>query len=341
MLYFTTFFDFNYLSKGIILYNSLVRNATNPFKIYLLCLDEETFNFFTINKADFEFIELISIKDIEEYFPELNQIKKNRTLIEYYFTLSPVLPLYLLKTNNFDHICSMDADLYFYNNPDIIFEKLTQFSIIITPHNFSKELKDRVKYGLYNVSFQIFKNDEIGIKCLEKWKNDCIDWCYDYYDEKEQKFADQKYLDKWQKQYNNAIFILDAPSNGLAVWNVNNFNLRINENKFIADNIQVLFYHFHNFKLISNNIFLNGFKNYKVRRNKTLDFIYKKYYLELKLITLKYNLQNENYIRTNKRRLISILLEDCSFYIFNKRILHINLKFIPKIFRKLIIKIYG
>lgn len=341
MLYFTTFFDSNYLSKGITLFNSLKKQTKSPFKIYLLCLDEKTYDFFTINKTDFEFIELILINDIEDSFPELKQVKKNRTLIEYYFTLSPILPLYLLKIYNNEHICSMDADLFFYNNPDIIFEKLTQFSIIITPHKFSKELNDRKKYGLYNVSFQIFKNNNIGIECLEKWKNNCIDWCHDYYDEKEHRFADQKYLDNWEKEYKNTILILDDSISGLAVWNSNNYNLRISDNVFISNDEKVLFYHFHNFKLVTSNLFLNGFNNYKVKRNKTLDFIYQQYYLTLNTNIYKYKLQPEHYIRSNKRRLISMLMEDCTFYVFNKSIIHINLKYIPKFIRKLIIKIYG
>ena len=341
MLYFTTFFDSNYLAKGITLYYSLKEQTKSPFKIYLLCLDEKTFDFFTINKTDFEFIELILIKDIEDSFPELKQVKKNRTLIEYYFTLSPILPLYLLRIYNNDHICSMDADLFFYNNPNSIFEKLTQFSIIITPHKFSKELNDRKKYGLYNVSFQIFKNNNIGIQCLEKWKNNCIDWCYDFYDEKEQRFADQKYLDDWKKEYKNTILILDDSISGLAVWNANNYNLRITDNVFISNDEKVLFYHFHNFKLVTSNIFLNGFNNYKVKRNKTLDFIYQQYYLTLNINIYKYKLQQEHFIRSNKKRLISMLMEDCSFYFFNKFIVHINLKYIPKFIRKLLIKIYG
>jgi hypothetical protein len=341
VLYFTTFFDSNYLAKGITLYYSLKEQTKSPFKIYLLCLDEKTFDFFTINKTDFEFIELILIKDIEDSFPELKQVKKNRTLIEYYFTLSPILPLYLLRTYNNDHICSMDADLFFYNNPNSIFEKLTQFSIIITPHKFSKELNDRKKYGLYNVSFQIFKNNNIGIQCLEKWKNNCIDWCYDFYDEKEQRFADQKYLDDWKKEYKNTILILDDSISGLAVWNANNYNLRIIDNVFISNDEKVLFYHFHNFKLVTSNIFLNGFNNYKVKRNKTLDFIYQQYYLTLNINIYKYKLEQEHFIRSNKKRLISMLMEDCSFYLFNKFIVHINLKYIPKFIRKLLIKIYG
>ena len=341
MLNFTTFFDTNYLSKGITLFNSLKKHTKEPFKVYLLCLDENIYDFFVKNKSDFQFIELITLSEIENTFTELKLVKKNRSLIEYYFTLSPILPLYLLTTHNLDHICSMDADLFFYSNPVIIFDKLNQFSIIITPHKFSNELNERRKYGLYNVSFQLFKNNIIGINCLNKWKSDCINWCSDIYDEINQRFADQKYLDNWVNLYQNSVLILDGPSTGLAVWNINNYNLNFYDDTFISNNEKVIFYHFHNFKLLTNNIFLNGFYNYKVKRNQNLDFLYEEYFFELKNNINKYRLIPDQFIRSNKNKIISNILEECSFYIFKNKIIHINFKFIPKIIRKVIIKIYG
>jgi hypothetical protein len=223
LLNFTTFFDFNYLSKGIVLYNSIHKQVKAPFKLYLLCLDNNTLDFFSHNKKDFEFIEVISMKDFESDDPSLLFAKQNRSLVEYYFTLSPVLPLYLFKKYNLDHICSMDADLYFYSSPQSIFEKLQEYSIIITPHKFTKELSNREKFGLYNVSFQLFKNNKIGIECLTQWKNECIEWCGDHFDEANNRFADQKYLDSWKDKFKNEVLILDGHDTGLAIWNINNY----------------------------------------------------------------------------------------------------------------------
>ena len=39
----------------------------------------------------------LKIEDIENEYPELLEAKSNRSKIEYYFTLSPVLPLYLIE----------------------------------------------------------------------------------------------------------------------------------------------------------------------------------------------------------------------------------------------------
>jgi len=342
LLNFTTFFDYNYLTKGVLLYNSLLNVIKTPFNLYILCLDEKTYNFFNLNKDDFKYIQLLKIVDFELENQELQFAKQNRTLVEYYFTLSPILPLYLLKKFKLDHICSMDADLFFYNSPEKYFDYLNQYSIIITPHKFSKELSDREKYGLFNVSFQIFKNDEIGIGCLTKWKNQCIEWCKDQYDEINMRFADQKYLDNWKDDFKNSLFILEGSDTGLAIWNINNYKLKFYKNNLYSNNTKVIFFHFHNFKSITTNIVLNGFYHYKVKSNDTLNIIYNQYWNNIRNTTLKYDLIIDSSIRLKQTSLLTKLLNECTFYYFNNNKTRlINLKYIPKILRKIFIKIYG
>jgi hypothetical protein len=330
------------LPKGILLYNSLLNVINQPFKLYILCLDESTHDFFIKYKNDFKNVYLIKILDFEVENQDLEFAKLNRSKVEYYFTLSPVLPLYILKKFKLDHICSMDADLFFYNTPESIFDSLKHYSIIITPHNFSKELDDRKKYGLFNVSFQIFKSDEIGFYCLNKWKNQCIDWCKDDYDEKNSRFADQKYLDSWEKDYKKHLLILNRSDMGLAIWNINNYKLDFKSNLPISDGRNVIFYHFHNFKSITNNIIFNGFYNYKVKRNDNIDKIYKNYWQLLTNIIVKYELNIDKSIRTKEINILSKLINECTFYYFGfEKIFHFNLKYLHKIIRKIMIKIYG
>ena len=102
------------------------------------------------------------------------------------------MPLYVLKKYDLTHICSLDADILFLDTPKSLFDYLNDYSIIITPHKFSEEITGLVEYGIYNVSFQIFKNDETGRKCLQHWRTQCIDWCRDEFDEINNRFADQK-----------------------------------------------------------------------------------------------------------------------------------------------------
>ena len=90
MYHFCTYFDSNYLIQGVTLYRSLLKHCKD-FRFYVLCLDEETSE--ALDRLNEERIYTISIQEVEEWEPELLHAKENRSLVEYYFTLSPVLPL--------------------------------------------------------------------------------------------------------------------------------------------------------------------------------------------------------------------------------------------------------
>ena len=271
MNFFTTFFDKNYLSRGIALIESLKIHC-GPHHIFVLCLDKYTFSH--LNNLNSPNITPILLHELEAFYPELLPCKNDRKLIEYYFTLSPYLPLFILEKFKTPHICSLDADILFLSNPTPLFEHLHNFSIIITPHKFSSDLKSSEKFGLFNVSFQIFKNNTIGIQCLKKWKIECTNWCKDHLDSENERFADQKYLDSWPVVFENSVKVLDDDVSGLAVWNINNYTLDFKNGQYLSNNLPIIFYHFHNFKLLNNSIAGNGFCTYKVKKQKWLDKLY-------------------------------------------------------------------
>ncbi len=314
---FTIFFDKNYLNKGLILIKSLNKHCEN-FNIYVLCLDSYVENFFNERQFEFSQVHTFKLCQLEEYFPELINVRKNRSTIEFYFTLSPFIPLFLLKTENLKHICSLDADIKFYASPKQIFEYLNEYSIIITPHKFSLENQRKEKYGLYNVSFQIFKNDEIGLECLENWKKQCYDYCKDEYDVEFNRYADQKYLDSWGNIFVGKIKILDDCQTGLAVWNINNYKLTFKGNNFYSNNKPLIFYHFHEFKILNSLIAFNGFNSYHVISNKTICKIYFDYWLSLKKITKKLKLERVRHIRYNLNGLNTyyLLKREKTFFIY-------------------------
>jgi hypothetical protein len=282
MYNFCTLFDRNYLSRGLALLESIETHSSD-FQLFILCLDDYTHAFFVKNQN--KHVHLIRFQDIEKQDKGLRDSKTNRSRVEYYFTLSPCLPLYLLQKYNLSHICSLDADIMFFGSPDTLFDLLDNYSIIITPHKFSKTLllDDRLEYGKYNVSFQIFKNNKVGIECLEKWRTNCLNWCKDYYDEENSRYADQKYLDTWNNDFPGEVISLDIDTAGLAVWNIDNYILTLNNGTILSNNKPLIFYHFHHFKLINKNIALNGFSQYKVKKYNgvTIRYIYKLYWDKL------------------------------------------------------------
>ena len=342
MLYLTTFFDKNYLSRGLVLYNSL-KEFTSDFELYILCLDDFTKEYFEKNKVNFPEVKILQLDDIEKNDPELAIAKSNRSKIEYYFTLSPCLPLYLLKKYNLPNICSLDADILFLNSPKSLFDKLNDFSIVITPHKFSNEIKHLTKYGIYNVSFQIFKNNEIGLACLQKWKEECIEFCGDEFDAVNDRFADQKYLDKWLTLYPNEVFVLNDDISGLAPWNLNNYEIKKNENYYFSNNDQVIFYHFHHFKIFNENWASNGFYEYKAKHQIGIDNLYLDYWNKLDAFNNQLAIVKEDSTRykTSTKLLPKLVKEKVVYKRKNNQLEHKSFTYIPKFIRKLIIKKYA
>ncbi len=343
MLHLTTYFDKNYLSRGLVLYDSL-KKYTSQFELYILCLDEFTVDFFESNKNKYPEVKTLQLSDIEESEPALRDAKLNRSKIEYYFTLSPCLPLYLLKKHQLPHICSLDADILFLNSPEKLFTDLDKYSIIVTPHKFSRELAFSIKYGAYNVSFQIFKNDETGLKCLELWKNQCVEWCGDEYDEVNDRFADQKYLDDWTTLYPNAVKSLDDNISGLATWNLNNYSIEKRNDDYFSNGERIVFYHFHHFKIFDKKWASNGFDEYKVKIQKGVDELYLDYWNKIEAYNMSLAIAKDNssrYVASNN--IFARLLKEKTVYRKKdeKQLENVNFAYIPKFIRKLIIKIYA
>jgi len=269
-----TYFDYNYLSRFLSLKYSLDRFSLKN-KYYILALDEKVSKFFKQN--NFKNIEVITLEQLENFFPELIKIKNSRSIIEYYFTLSPFLPLYLNIEKKLSFFSYLDADLFFYKDPNTFYE-LHKFdiSIILIKQN------SKPKYGYYNVGWITynFYHAETS-RILKKWSIQCLDWCYDI--PVKNKYADQKYLDYWVHDLKK-IKILNPSHTCLSPWDDNEL-IENNLNNFYA-------FHFHAFGIIEKNFFTTGFHKYRKKvSKKILMEIYFPYLSVLLGINKKYNLK--------------------------------------------------
>ena len=282
MYNFCTLFDKNYLHKGITLYNSLFRNCLE-FNLWVLCMDDTTFNVM----ADFKSanLKLIKMSDFED--DELLQVKKTRSAMEYCWTLTPSLPLYVLKNNpEIEVISYLDADLYFYSDPKPVFDEFGDKSIMIIEHRFPPGLKYLEINGIYNVQMMTFRNDMNGMKCLKWWRERCNEWCY--YEAKNGKLGDQKYLDDWITRF-DGVHVLQHKGAGLAIWNIERYNITQKNNTIFVDDDRLIFYHFHGFHLFENGMKLGTNILYTLT-NTEKEIIYQPYITELKRVLDNFNL---------------------------------------------------
>ena len=106
-----TYFNYNYLPKFLVLYDSL--NKLNNFNFYILALDQKVENFFNQNKKEYNNITIISEKVIRNHYKELEVAINNRSTVEYFFTLSPFLPMYIFSNFKISKLVYLDCDLFF------------------------------------------------------------------------------------------------------------------------------------------------------------------------------------------------------------------------------------
>ena len=260
MYYFCTYFDQYYMARGLALYRSL-REHCPTFKLWVLCMDHETYQ--SLEKLGLPGLHPIALQEFERHDAPLQSAKQNRSRIEYYFTCTPSLPLYVL--NNWPEvnlITYLDADLFFFASPVPLFEELGTGSIAIIGHRFPPHLRQNERYGIYNVGWLSFRRDENGLTCLHWWRERCIEWCYDR--EEDGRFADQKYLDDWPSRFQNVV-VLEHKGANVAPWNLANYRLYHRQgNTVIVDDQPLIFFHFHGLKRIATWLYDPNWQWYQV-----------------------------------------------------------------------------
>jgi hypothetical protein len=243
MYSFCTYFDCRYLVRGLALYQSLKQHCS-PFQLWVLCMDSNSYE--VLSELRLPNVHLIALEEFEKGDERLLEAKKTRSLIEYYFTCSPSLPLYVLNNcPEVNLITYLDADLFFFADPSPLYNEIAHHSISIIGHRFPPNLRDQEIYGRYNVGFLSFRRDEQGLACLHWWRDRCLEWCYDRAEDG--RFADQKYLDAWPTLFSRTV-VLDHKGANLAPWNLSNYTVSRKRGKIWVDEQPLIFFHFHGSK---------------------------------------------------------------------------------------------
>ena len=240
---FCTYFDSGYLTRGLALIESLQRQ-TPGFRLWVLCLDEACYE--ALCTLSIEGVHPIRLSSLERWDPEFARSRSTRSLIEYYFTASPVLPRYVLAhAPEAAMVTYIDGDLYFFGSPEPIYAEMEGASIGIIRHRFGNELAHLEQYGIYNVGFLPFARDANGEACLSWWRERCLEWCHDRAEPG--RFADQKYLDQWPVRFEGVREIAHKGAN-LAPWNLSRYVLSRRDGALFADEDPLIFFHFHGLK---------------------------------------------------------------------------------------------
>lgn len=270
-----TYFDRNFLVKGLTLYRSLVTHIPGKFELWVLCLDDITYELLT--KLALDGLNPISMAEFEAGDTALLAAKGSRSRVEYFFTCTPSLPLFILRRNpEAETVTYLDADLFFFTSVESVFRLFENHSILIIPHRYADSNKHLEDYGIFNVGLVSFRNDASGKECLEWWRERCLEWCYDRVENG--RFADQKYLDVWPQRFSR-VLVLPAKGANLAPWNVFQYRLTKEDGDVRVDGEQLIFYHFHRLKQFNGWLCDPGLSPYGRRHvsREIRDWIYRPY----------------------------------------------------------------
>ena len=246
--YYCTYFDRNYLIKGLTLIESLERHEKTDFHIFVVCFDEITR--IILDKLDIERVTTIPLHLLEQRDFPLLRAKQNRSLVEYYWTLTATVILRILEDNpEIDVLTYLDADLFFYSSPGPIFDEMGQNSILIHEHRFSPQQTFLEPYGKYNVGLLCFRNNANGLEAINWWRDRCIEWCYARLENG--KYGDQLYLNDWPTRFQE-VAVLQNIGAGVGPWNHIQYSFRTGKEGtgVLVNDTPLVFYHFHSFSFV-------------------------------------------------------------------------------------------
>jgi hypothetical protein len=237
-VHYCSYFDHRYMARALCLYDSLQAHSPD-FCWHVLALSDACEKM--LNQLRLPRLEVVSLAKLEEAMPELLEAKANRSVVEYYFTLTSAFCLFLMpRVPQSGWLTYLDSDLYFFESPQPIFDEMEDASVGIIEHRFTEPNRAMIKHGRFNVGWVSFRQDQEGMRCLQDWNRRCLEWCYDRLEG--DRFADQKYLDRWPDDFARVRIIQHSGVN-IGPWNVADF-VRARQGRLSIDNTGILFAHF-------------------------------------------------------------------------------------------------
>lgn len=235
--------DRNYLPKLVAMHGSLLKHSSEEFRLHVLCLDDATF--YLLYELQLENVERIYYPEFERGM-HLAPIKASRTYQEFCWSCSSQACEWVMPWTE-DGICYVDADVFFYSDPKVIFDEVGEKSIGVVPHRFNAKDHARLaKNGLFNVGIMVFRQTDAGRKCLTKWADNVRGWCQNAHEGG--KFADQAYLDHFELDYPGEVRVIENLGVNLGPWSIGNFAITERSGQVHVNEDALCAFHFHEYR---------------------------------------------------------------------------------------------
>lgn len=241
--HYCTYFDANYLPRGVLMIRSLKRHDATAV-VHVLCCDDLTHSAMVALSIDG--VRPIRMSELVDADPGFAGARHDRTRIEWYFTATSCLVNLLVhRLAHVRRIVYLDADLYFFASPEILLAEAEGSSVQVIEHRFAPHFASLATYGRFNVGWIGFGTSEEGRRVITDYRRSCLEWCHDRVEG--DRYADQKYLDSWPERY-PACRVSDIKGANVAWWNMHRAEPRDFGGRLYMGADRLIFFHFQNIR---------------------------------------------------------------------------------------------
>ena len=235
---FCTMFDANFLPMGLALADSLARHSPDA-ELWVLCLDDDTES--ALRRINRPHVHTIRLSDVET--AALRAVRPERSLREYYWTLTPWMFDAVFARSPAERVTYLDADVYFFRSPAVLLDQMTAaHEVLVTHHAYAPEYDTSQVNGAFCVQFVSVRRTPAALAAVAWWRERCLEWCYARAENGQ--FGDQRYLESWPDMLGDRLLVIDCAESTGAPWNA-----------CLAERRDApwtpVFYHFHGFRYLS------------------------------------------------------------------------------------------
>ncbi|MBN1954764.1 MAG: glycosyltransferase [Anaerolineae bacterium] len=231
----------NYLAHARALTESFL--ACHPAgRVFVLLVDRPE-GLHDLAQEDFT---TVLVEDIG--IPEFGVMTFRYTLLELSTAVKPFFLEYLFQHYEYDAICYVDPDIYFYRPIDEIWRQLESYGIVLTPHLLGpldeapnpNEITI-LQAGVYNLGFiGLSRHPELE-EFLHWWQSKLARYCVVAHEKA--LFVDQRWIDLVPGRF-RSVHIHQDPGCNVAYWNLYHRPVEQRDGEYTFGGSPLKFYHF-------------------------------------------------------------------------------------------------
>jgi len=242
-------FSYSYLNRARVLAKTL--KAQHPdWKLWAVVTDEEPESFsFDIAREEFDGV--LAAKDLlgADFEPWLF----GHDVVEACTAVKGPAAVRLLEFDDCEKLFFFDPDMAVFNGVDDVVDLLSEYSIVLTPHQTEPEerwdttaIRDNeitsLEYGAFNLGFFAIANDNEGRRFALWWGDRLREWCHDRRDIG--LFVDQKWCNLVPCFFDR-VKVLRDPGYNVASWNLSQRVMRYDDaGTALVNDRPLRFFHF-------------------------------------------------------------------------------------------------